>query len=339
MYRTLLEAGLLVLIVILVFLHDWRAVLVPATTVPVTIIGAFAAMAALGFTVNMLTLFGLVLAIGIVVDDAIVIVENAAHHIEEGMEPKAATIRAMDEVLGPIIGITLVLLAVFLPAAMMGGITGQLYRQFALTIAATALISAINAVTLKPAQCALWLRPARERRNVFVRGFEAVYGRTERGYVRVVRVLVRHVPAMMLAFALLVALTVWWYSRAPTGFLPNEDQGYVIVSVQLPDAASQHRTREVARLIDDVLARTDGVADWFTIGGLSLLDNSSAPNAATLFMIFDDWDERLPHGLTLEAIVANLERELGAIRAAIVFPFAPPAIRGLGVRGSFDMMV
>ncbi len=167
-YKTLFEAGILVLIVIVVFLQDWRAMLVPATTVPVTIIGAFAAMAALGFTVNMLTLFGLVLAIGIVVDDAIVIVENAAHHIEEGMEPKPATIQAMSEVLGPIIGITLVLMSVFLPSAFLGGITGQLYRQFALTIAATALISAINAMTLKPAQCALWLRPPKERKNILL---------------------------------------------------------------------------------------------------------------------------------------------------------------------------
>ncbi len=179
-YKTLIEAGVLVLVVIMLFLQDWRAVLVPATTVPVTIIGAFAAMALLGFSINLLTLFGLVLAIGIVVDDAIVIVENAAHHIDhDGLPPKEATIKAMSEVIGPVMGITLVLMAVFLPTAFLGGITGQLYRQFALTIAATAVISAINAVTLKPAQCATYLRPSPERRNAFFRGFNAVYDRIE----------------------------------------------------------------------------------------------------------------------------------------------------------------
>src|SRR3954470_1995885 len=186
-YKTLFEAGLLVLIVILVFLQDWRAVLIPATTVPVTIIGSFGAMAALGFSVNMLTLFGLVLAIGIVVDDAIVIVENAVHHIDRGgLDPKNATIKAMSEVIGPVIGITLVLLAVFLSTAFLGGITGQLYRQFALTIAATAIISAINAVTLKPAQCAVYLRPTPKRKNAFFRGFNAVYNRVVGFYIGIV---------------------------------------------------------------------------------------------------------------------------------------------------------
>src|SRR3954447_11583425 len=229
-YKTLFEAGVLVLIVILVFLQDWRATLVPATTVPVTIIGAFAAMFALGFTVNMLTLFGLVLAIGIVVDDAIVIVENAAHHIEhDGLDPKNATIKAMGEVIGPVIGITLVLMAVFLPTAFLGGITGQLYRQFALTIAATAIISAINAVTLKPAQCAVYLRPTPARKNLFYRGFNRAYDRCEGVYAAIVRRVVRHVAPMMLLFTALVALTGWWFTRLPTGFLPLEDQGYAIV--------------------------------------------------------------------------------------------------------------
>lgn len=338
-YKTLLEAGILVLIVIVVFLQDWRAVLIPATTVPVTIIGAFAAMAALGFTVNILTLFGLVLSIGIVVDDAIVIVENAAHHIEQGMAPKPATIQAMSEVLGPIIGITLVLMSVFLPSAFLGGITGQLYRQFALTIAATALISAINAVTLKPAQCALWLRPPKQRKNLFYRAFNYVYGHFERLYTAIVSVLVRHVFVVMLAFAGLLALAVWWYQRVPTGFLPTEDQGYLLVSVQLPDAASQQRTKEVMKRMDGMLAKTPGVADWITIGGLSLLDFSSAPNAGTLFVTLEPWDERLAAGQSLEAIMDQLRMQFGQIQDAIAFPFAPPAIRGLGVRGGFQMQV
>jgi HAE1 family hydrophobic/amphiphilic exporter-1 len=338
-YETLLEAGVLVLLVIMVFLQDWRALLVPATTVPVTIIGAFFAMDLLGFTVNMLTLFGLVLAIGIVVDDAIVVVENAMHHIEEGMQPKPATIQAMSEVLGPIIGITLVLMSVFLPSAFMGGITGQLYQQFALTIAATALISAINAMTLKPAQCALWLRPPKARKNIAARAFNRVYGWFETAYDWIVRQLLKQVPLVMLVFAGLVAITVWWYGRVPTGFLPTEDQGYIFISVQLPDAASQQRTEAVMRRIDKILTDTPGIANWISIGGLSLLDQSSASNSGTLFVTFTPWDERLAEGLTLDVMLANLRKPLGDIQEATVFPFAPPAIRGLGVRGGFEMQI
>jgi len=337
-YTTLIEAGVLVLIVILVFLQDWRAVLIPATTVPVTIIGAFAALAALGFSVNMLTLFGLVLAIGIVVDDAIVIVENAAHHIEHGKPPKEATIQAMSEVLGPIIGITLVLMAVFLPTAFLGGITGQMYRQFALTIAATAII---NAVTLKPAQCALWLRMPTppEKRNVFYRGFNAVYNVFERMYVACVRVLVRNTFVVMVLFAALVGATGWWYTRVPSGFLPNEDQGYIFVAIQLPDAASQQRSREVMRRIDEIIARTDGIEDWVTIGGLSLLDGSSASNAGTLFVTLQDWEQRLPKKITVETILGKLSGEFAQIKEAVVFAFPPPSIRGLGVRAGFQMQI
>src|SRR5690606_6019261 len=332
-YKTLLEAGALVLIVILVFLQDWRAVLIPATTVPVTIVGAFAAMYALDFSVNMLTLFGLILAIGIVVDDAIVVVENAVHHIERGEPPKQATIRAMDEVLGPIIGITLVLLAVLIPASLLGGITGQLYRQFALTIAATALLSAINAVTLKPAQCALWLRPVREKKLFLFRWFEAVYGVFERAYVAVIRRLVKMVIPGMLVFAGFVALAGWWYLRLPTGFIPTEDQGYILMSVQLPDAASQQRQRQVMARIDDILRDTEGVGGWITIGGLSLLDNSSASNAGTIFASFTNFEERIENDLTQDKILADIQEKLKSIQDANVFAFAPPAIRGLGFRG------
>jgi HAE1 family hydrophobic/amphiphilic exporter-1 len=338
-YETLIEAGVLVLLVILVFLQDWRALLVPATTVPVTIIGAFFAMWLLNFSVNMLTLFGLVLAIGIVVDDAIVVVENAMHHIEEGMAPKPATIQAMSEVLGPIIGITLVLMSVFLPAAFLGGITGQLYQQFALTIAATALISAINAVTLKPAQCAQWLKPKSGRKNVFTRWFDRVYGKLEAAYASAVRVVLRHTIAMMLLFVALIVGAVLWYERVPTGFIPTEDQGYVFVGVQLPDAASQTRTREVMKKIDEIMKKTAGVANWITIGGLSILDQSSAPNSGTLFVTFTPWSERLPKGHTLEEIMNSMRQAFAGIKEATIFPFAPPAIRGLGVRGGFEMQV
>ncbi|WP_437202213.1 efflux RND transporter permease subunit [Planctomicrobium sp. SH664] len=338
-YKTLFEAGVLVLIVILAFLQDWRAVLIPATTVPVTIIGAFAAMYALDFSVNMLTLFGLVLAIGIVVDDAIVVVENAVHHIERGEPPREATIRAMSEVLGPIIGITLVLLAVFIPASVLGGITGQLYRQFALTIAATALLSAVNAVTLKPAQCALWLRPMRQKKMFLFRWFEAVYAPIENAYAATIRWLVHQRVVVSLVFVVLVSITGWWYMRLPTGFIPTEDQGYFLMIVQLPDAASQQRTREVFKQIDARLDKINGIGDWITIGGLSLLDGSSAPNAGTVFASFDNFEERRKSGRTQQQILGEVMQSVSSIQEAMIFAFPPPAIRGLGVRSGFEMIV
>ncbi|HRF01179.1 MAG TPA: multidrug efflux RND transporter permease subunit [Pirellulaceae bacterium] len=340
-YKTLFEAGVLVLIVILVFLQDWRATLIPATTVPVTIIGAFAAMAALGFSINMLTLFGLVLAIGIVVDDAIVIVENAAHHIDhDKLDPKRATIKAMSEVIGPIMGITLVLMAVFLPTAFLGGITGQLYRQFALTIAATAVISAVNAVTLKPAQCATYLRPTPERKNFFYRGFNRVYGWFERVYVSIVKVAVRQTALVMLLFLGLISLAGWWFLKLPTGFVPTEDQGYAIVAIQLPDAASQERTREVTRKINEVLKETPGVEQWFLLGGMSLLDSSVKSNAATMFLSFEPFEERKGDpARTQEGILGGLAPKFAAIDEAMIFAFPPPGIRGLGVAGGFELKV
>ncbi|MGE0760572.1 MAG: efflux RND transporter permease subunit, partial [Pirellulaceae bacterium] len=338
-YKTLLEAGGLVLIVILVFLQSWRALLVPATTVPVTIIGAFAFMPALGFSVNMLTLFGLVLAIGIVVDDAIVIVENASHHIEQGMAPREATIQAMNEVTGPVIAITLVLMAVFLPTAFMGGITGQLYRQFALTIAATAIISAINALTLKPAQCATYLKPHRGHRNVFTRIFDAIYRPVERIYVWCVSMLLRVWWAVLLVFVVLAGITAWWYQRTPTGFLPTEDQGYVIIAVQLPDAASLYRTRQVMERMNKVFAETEGIEHWFVLGGFSLLDGTSAPNAATAFAAWSDWSERTTPELSLEALVARLQRVFALLREPMVLVLVPPTIQGLGVPAGFQLQV
>src|SRR5690606_13962145 len=221
-------------------------------------------------SVNMLTLFGLVLAIGIVVDDAIVIVENAVHHIDHNkLPPKEATIKAMGEVIGPVIGITLVLLAVFLPTAFLGGITGQLYRQFALTIAATALISAINAVTLKPAQCATYLRKPKERKDWFYRGFNYVYDKIERVYASILRGLLRFRWVTMLVFIGLVGGTAYWYGKVPTGFLPIEDQGYIIASIQLPDAASQSRTMAVTDKVNEIMANEPGIMTWFNIGGMS----------------------------------------------------------------------
>jgi HAE1 family hydrophobic/amphiphilic exporter-1 len=326
-YKTLFEAGVLVLIVILVFLQDWRATLVPATTVPVTIIGAFAAMFALGFSVNLLTLFGLILAIGIVVDDAIVIVENASHHMDHDHLPaKEATIIAMGEVIGPVIGITLVLMAVFLPTAFLPGITGQLYRQFALTIAATAVISAINAVTLKPAQCATYLRPSTGRKNAFYRGFNAIYQSFENVYVSIVRRLVHNTWPMMIVFLLVSAGTLYWFTKLPTGFLPVEDQGFAIVGLQLPDSSSQDRTRAVVNEVEEILKKTPGVGNWVMIGGQSVLDQTVASNAATFYVRWSPYEERTTPETQQEAIIGNLRRQFSSIQEAIVFAFPPPAI-------------
>ncbi|WP_439408745.1 efflux RND transporter permease subunit [Bradyrhizobium sp. DASA03076] len=340
-YMTLIEAGLLVLVVILVFLQDWRAMLVPATTVPVTIIGAFAAMAALGFTINMSTLFAIVLAIGIVVDDAIVVVEGAAHNIEQGMNGHDAAIRAMDQLFAPIVGITLVLISVFLPASFLAGLTGRIYSQFALVIAATALLSAINAATLKPTQCALWLRPAvpPEQRNFFYRGFNAVYDRVERGYTRLITFLVKHASASVACALLVIGLSGYGLSRVPTGFLPIEDQGYLIAAVQLPDGASLERTQKVLDRAADIIKDTPGVQQVITIAGISALDNSaSLANAGVAYIILKDWSAR-GKGEDLRSLVYGLNDRVSTIMEARTLVLPPPPIQGIGNAAGFSMQV
>lgn len=342
-YVTLIEAGVLVLIVILVFLQDWRAMLVPATTVPVTIIGAFAAMAALGFTVNLSTLFAIVLAIGIVVDDAIVIVEGVARHIEEGMPGKKAAEKAMDELFGPVIGITLVLMAVFIPAAFLPGLTGQLYKQFALVIAATALISAINAMTLKPTQCALWLRTPvpPEKRNFFYRGFNKVYDKAENGYAKLIGGMVHH-SAIAVLFALaLIGVAIWGLTRLPTAFLPLEDQGYVLISAQLPDGASKERTDAVMAEVGKIAQQTPGVDQVLTISGISILDNSaSLPNAGVAYVVLKDWDVRgKEKGQDLLSIYEHLNGALSDVLKAKTLVVVPPPIQGIGNANGFTMQV
>jgi HAE1 family hydrophobic/amphiphilic exporter-1 len=338
-YETLFIAGVLVLIVILVFLQNLRAMLVPATTVPVTIVGAFIAMAALGFTVNLMTLFALILAIGIVVDDAIIIVENSSYYIEQGMAPKEATIKAMQELTGPVMGITMALVAVFLPAAFLPGITGQIFRQFALVIAATAVISALNALTLKPVQCALWLRPRGDRRpNWFYRGFNRAMKLMTDAYVGIVARMVKHAVPMFVVFVAIIGVTAWAFLRQPTGFLPTEDQGYAVLVTVLPEGASQPRSREVAEKINEILRRTEGVGAWVTIGGLSILDFANVPNFSATFVVYKDWKER-GRALSQERIVSGLNRELAGIQEALAFVVIPPPIRGLGQTGGFQMMV
>jgi HAE1 family hydrophobic/amphiphilic exporter-1 len=338
-YVTLIEAAVLVLIVIMVFLQDWRAMLVPATTVPVTIIGAFAAMAALGFTVNLLTLFALVLAIGIVVDDAIVIVEGAAHHMEAGLPPKEATIKAMGELFGPIIGITLVLMAVFLPAAFLPGVTGQLYRQFALVIAATAFISAINALTLKPTQCALWLRGKPKTHNLFSRAFERVYGAAERVFVCVVERLVKRSGVTAVVAVALMAVSLFGLTRLPTSFLPTEDQGYLMVSVLLPDGTSLERTQRAIDGINRIVSEVPGVDHTINIGGISLLDNNATlANGGVTYVILKDWSER-GKDEGLRVIYDTLRQRLAELPDGVAFVLPPPPIQGLGLAGGFQMEV
>jgi len=339
-YETLFIAIALVFLTIFVFLQDWRATLIPAVAIPVSLIGTFAVMAALGFSINMLTLFGLVLAIGIVVDDAIVVVENVTRLIdEEGLSGRDAAVRAMQEVGGPVVATTLVLLAVFVPAAFMGGITGRLNQQFALTIAAATVISSINALTLSPALAALLLRPTQERRTGFFGAFNAAFDRGSVWYVAVVRSAVRRTALCMALFAGLVGLAGWGFGALPTGFLPTEDQGYLFAVAQLPDAASLERTGEVAARMTEAFQAAPGIRDAVTIAGYSLLDGSSLSNAATAFVVMDPWEERTDASLSQEAILADLRRRFSAIQEGVAFAFAPPAINGLGVSGGFQMQL
>jgi hydrophobic/amphiphilic exporter-1 (mainly G- bacteria), HAE1 family len=343
-WKTLFEAGILVLIVILVFLQDWKAVLVPATTVPVTIIGSFAAMAALGFTVNLSTLFAIVLAIGIVVDDAIVIVEGVARHMEEGLSGREAAVKAMSELFGPVIGITLVLMSVFVPAAFMPGLTGQMYQQFALVIAATALISAINAATLKPTQCALWLRPPTppEQRNIFYRGFNKVYDFCERWYTALIRRMVHVSLAMVMVALVLIGFAFWEMTRVPTAFIPNEDQGYLMVNVQLPDGSSLGRTDRALAQISEIAKGTPGVQNVIAISGISVLDNSATlPNAGIAYVVLDDWSVReKAKGQDILSLFRTLTQKLNAqVLEADATIIPPPPIQGIGNAGGFTLMI
>jgi hydrophobic/amphiphilic exporter-1 (mainly G- bacteria), HAE1 family len=340
-YRTLIEAAVLVLIVILIFLQDWRAMLVPATTVPVTIIGAFAGMWALGFTVNLSTLFAIVLAIGIVVDDAIVVVEGASHNIERGLNGHDAAIKAMDELFGPIIGITLVLMSVFIPAAFLPGLTGQMYAQFALVIAATALLSAINAATLKPTQCALWLRPSvpQEQRNVAFRAFNRGYQACERAYVRLIGAMVRHAAVVGVIALMIIGAAGYGLSRIPTGFLPIEDQGYLLATVQLPDGASLERTNNALQKAAEIARKVPGVENTLSIAGVSALDNNATlASSGVIYIILKDWSVRGKDEQLLP-LFTRLSREYDQIMEAKIAVLPPPPIQGIGNAGGFTMMV
>jgi HAE1 family hydrophobic/amphiphilic exporter-1 len=340
-YTTLWQAGVLVLIVILLFLQNFRAVLVPATTVPVTIIGAFAGMAALGYTVNLATLFALVLAIGIVVDDAIVIVEGVSKYIEQRMSGHDASIRAMNELFGPIIGITLVLMAVFLPASFVPGLSGQMFAQFALVIAVTALISAVNAATLKPTQCALWLRTPKpvDQRNFFFRGFEHGFHAAEKAYSGLIARMVRVSGLMVLIGVVLAAVGIWGIARLPTAFIPNEDQGYLMIGAQLPDGAALGRTTVALDRAAKIALDTPGVENTIAISGSSVLDNfADLANAGVIFVTLKPWDERSKaKGTDILSIAKHLQDKLSTAPDGHLFVLAPPPIQGIGNAGGFQM--
>ena len=338
-YHTLVEAAVLVLVVILVFLQDWRATLVPATTVPVTIIGTFAAMAAMGFSINLSTLFAIILAIGIVVDDAIVVVEGVIHHMERGLSSRDAAVKAMSELLGPIMGITLVLMAVFVPAAFLPGLTGKMYAQFALVIATTAIISAINAATLKPTQCALWLRPLvpPEKRNFFYRGFNRLYDPIERAYCRMIGGMARISWGMAGISLILIALGAVGISKLPTAFLPIEDQGYLLIAVQLPEGASLERTQRVMDQVTGLAKAEPGVETVISIAGVSALDNNAAlGNAGVAYVVLEDWAKR-KGGREARFINAALTRKMDDVTDAEAFVLVPPPIQGIGNAGGFTM--
>jgi hydrophobic/amphiphilic exporter-1 (mainly G- bacteria), HAE1 family len=340
-YTTLWQAGVLVLIVILLFLQNFRAVLVPATTVPVTIIGAFAGMAALGYTVNLSTLFALVLAIGIVVDDAIVIVEGVSKYIEQRMSGHDASIRAMNELFGPIIGITLVLMAVFLPASFVPGLSGQMFAQFALVIAVTALISAVNAATLKPTQCALWLRTPKpvEQRNFFFRGFEHAFRAAEKAYTGLIGRMVHISGLIVLIGIVLAAVGIWGIARLPTSFIPPEDQGYLMIAAQLPDAASLGRTTAALDRATKIALATPGVENVIAISGLSALDNfADLANAGVSFVVLKPWDQRSKKkGTDILSIAEHLQAKLNTAPDGRLLVVPPPPIQGIGNAGGFQM--
>ncbi len=340
-YKTLFEAIALVIIVVLVFLGSWRATLIPLITIPVALIGTFAIMYLFGFSINLLTLFGLILAIGIVVDDAIVVVENVERNMSEfHLEPKEATVRAMSEVFGPIIAISLVLMAVFIPAALLGGITGQLYRQFALTIAASTFLSAVNALTLSPAMSAILLKAHKKdhRPNLFNRTFNTGFGWVTRQYRAVVGGLITVWPLTLAGFAGLMVVTFLALRAVPTGFLPLEDNGFFVTNIQLPDAASQERTIEVVEKVAQIINDTPGVAYNTGLPGFSIIAGNGS-NKATLFATLDPWDTRLPKGQTIESIRGHVQMELMKIKEARAFTFQFPPIPGLGTSAGFDMRI
>jgi HAE1 family hydrophobic/amphiphilic exporter-1 len=340
--ETLLIALALVILVVYLFLQGWRATLIPLLAVPVSLVGTFVLFPLFGFSINTLSLFGLVLAIGLVVDDAIVVVEGVERHIEEGMTPKAAALKAMEELSGPVVGIALVLSAVFVPTAFIPGITGRLYQQFAVTIAISVLLSAFNALTLSPALAALLLKPKQPSRGLLRRFFDwfnRVFDRATDGYVRWSGVLLQKtvvVAVLLVAFSIAAG---FFANRVPSSFLPDEDQGYCYINLQLPNAASLERTTQVVAEVEKILSNTPGIQYSTSVPGFSLLSFVRTSYNAFFFVTFKPWDDRKTRAEQFQAIKAHLNQQLSKLPAAIAFSFSPPAIPGVGTAGGFTFVL
>jgi HAE1 family hydrophobic/amphiphilic exporter-1 len=341
---TLIEALVLVVIVVFIFLQGWRATLIPLLAVPVSLIGTFIIFPALGFSINTLSLFGLVLAIGLVVDDAIIVVEAVEHHIDEGMDPKAATEKAMEEVGGPVVAIALILAAVFIPTALIPGITGRLYQQFAVTIAISVLISAFNALTLSPALASLLLKPRAEgeRKGLLAKPyalFNKFFGRTTESFVHTSNVLIHKSGLAMIGLLIIGAVAVYLGSTLPGGFIPTEDQGYMFLALQLPDGASAQRTDAAQQKISAALLKTPGVEGVIAVTNFSLLTQVQSTNAGFFFVSLKPWEVRKSKQEQLEYIQSNLQKQLFANPDGIAFAFPPPSIPGIGTSGGVTMVL
>jgi len=336
---TLAQAMVLVILVVYLFLQSWRATLIPGVAVPVSLIGTFAGMQALGFSINTLTLFGMVLAIGMVVDDAIVVVENVERHIREGLSPKDAAKKAMDEVTGPVIAIVLVLCAVFVPVGFLGGITGELYKQFAITIAISVIISGITALTLSPALCSLVLKPGHSQRRGFFGVFNRLFGWTQDRYTAVVGTLLNRSVLSLALFGIVGLSAAGLFKTIPFSFLPEEDQGYFITIVQLPDGASKQRTDAVLSKIENYFLSVPAIHSTDALAGQNFVFGTRGPNAATMFLPLHHWDERKGPQNHVKALIGAAYGEFAKIPEALILAFNAPSIRGLGATGGFSLQL
>jgi hydrophobe/amphiphile efflux-1 (HAE1) family protein len=339
---TLLEAVGLVILVVFVFLQNWRATLIPLLTVPVSIIGTFALFPLLGFTINMTSMFGLVLAIGMVVDDAIVVVEAVQHNLDEGMTPREATIRAMEAVSGPVVAIAFILASVFLPVAFLGGISGQIFRQFSLTIAVSVLLSAFSALSLSPALCAMILRPRKDSRGLLGRafgGFNRGFNWATNRYLAGVGFLIRRSALALVALLAIYISSGWLLKTLPTGFLPDEDQGVFFAALRLPDGASIHRDERAAAQVEEIMKNTPGVDLITTFGGLDFVTSTNNSNVATIFATLKPWDERTTPQTAFQAMLGHAQQGFASVRDGFTFAFGLPPILGLGTSGGFEFML
>lgn len=340
--KTFVEALILVVVVVFIFLQNIKATVIPILTIPVSLVGTFIFFPILGFSINTLSMFGLVLAIGIVVDDAIVVVEAVIHHLEHGLSPKDATIQAMKEVSAPVIGIALILSAVFVPVALLGGLVGSMYKQFALTIAISVLLSAFNALTLTPALCALLLKPPKPMRGplgIFFRGFNKVFDITTKGYVAGSRILVRRGILTIGLVGIVILGAGFFAKRIPAGFIPDEDQGLLGVNVQLPPGASLERTSETLKKVEKILSKVGAIESYQTIGGYGVVTNTYQPNYGTIFARLKPWEERHDPKEKVKPIMIELQKEFAGIPEAVVFPFNIPTLSGFGAASGFNFLI